>query len=92
MNYLILSSPRTGSTMLAAALTATGRAGTVKEYFHLAELAGSIRDKAPAGPIAIARPFQACTNTQYRNPNTTPRKMVPVSRPAGTLKTLSVNV
>ena len=40
MNYLILSSPRTGSTMLAAALTATGRAGTVKEYFHLDELAG----------------------------------------------------
>lgn len=39
MKYLILSSPRTGSTMLAAALNATGKAGRVKEYFHLKMLA-----------------------------------------------------
>lgn len=39
MKYLILSSPRTGSTMLAAALNATGKAGNVKEYFHLSTLA-----------------------------------------------------
>ena len=39
MKYLVLSSPRTGSTMLAAALNATGKAGTVKEYFHRNELA-----------------------------------------------------
>lgn len=39
MKYLILSSPRTGSTMLAAALNATGRAGRLKEYFHLDNLA-----------------------------------------------------
>ncbi|MEI7600813.1 MAG: Stf0 family sulfotransferase [Aestuariivirga sp.] len=39
MKYLILSSPRTGSTMLAAALNATGNAGRVKEYFHLRTLA-----------------------------------------------------
>lgn len=39
MKYLILSSPRTGSTMLAAALNATGRAGRVKEYFHASTLA-----------------------------------------------------
>ena len=39
MKYLILSSPRTGSTMLAAALNATGKAGTVKEYFHARMLA-----------------------------------------------------
>lgn len=40
MKYLILSSPRTGSTMLAAALNATGKAGVAKEYFHLDKLAG----------------------------------------------------
>lgn len=39
MKYLILSSPRTGSTMLAAALNASGLAGRAKEYFHLDTLA-----------------------------------------------------
>lgn len=39
MKYLILSSPRTGSTMLAAALNASGKAGRAKEYFHLETLA-----------------------------------------------------
>lgn len=39
MKYLILSSPRTGSTMLSAALNATGMAGLAKEYFHLKKLA-----------------------------------------------------
>lgn len=34
MKYMILSSPRTGSTMLAAALNASEKAGRVKEYFH----------------------------------------------------------
>ena len=34
MKYLIMSSPRTGSTMLGAALNATGHAGTALEYFH----------------------------------------------------------
>ena len=41
MKYLIRFSPRTGSTMLAAALNATRKTGKVKEYFHLSTLAES---------------------------------------------------
>lgn len=39
MKYLIMSSPRTGSTMLSMALNATDRAGKVEEYFHASRLA-----------------------------------------------------